>query len=68
MRANFEENPRVELLNLLGYRIEDVNNKLNQFVNKNSVDGVTNRLADLNKVYFVLCIGVKCKVIFIGSF
>ncbi|XP_063916558.1 protein transport protein Sec31A [Zophobas morio] len=49
LRANFEENPRVELLNLLGYRIEDVNNKLNEYINKNSVDGVTNRLANLNK-------------------
>ncbi|XP_015837847.2 protein transport protein Sec31A isoform X1 [Tribolium castaneum] len=48
LRANFEENPRAELLNLLGYRIEDVNNKLNQFVHKNKVDGVSERLEDLD--------------------
>jgi protein transport protein SEC31 len=49
LRANFEDNPRAELLNLLGYRIEDVNNKLNQYINKNSADSLTNRLSNLNK-------------------
>jgi protein transport protein SEC31 len=50
LKANFEDNPRAELLNLLGYRIEDVNNKLNQYINKNSADSLTNRLSNLNKV------------------
>lgn len=53
IRANFEENPRVELLNLLGYKIEDVNNRLNQFTSKNNVDGLSDKLANLNEVQFL---------------
>ncbi|RZC32965.1 transport Sec31A [Asbolus verrucosus] len=49
LRANLDENPRVELLNLLGYPIEDVNNLLNHHLNKNTVDGLTSRIANLNK-------------------
>ncbi|XP_049818141.1 protein transport protein Sec31A [Aethina tumida] len=53
LRAQFEQNSRAELLNLLGYRIEDVNGKLNQVVGKsqNNVDQLTDefsRLDDLN--------------------
>lgn len=36
IRAQFEENPRAEILNLLGYRIEDINNQLNEIVGKNT--------------------------------
>ncbi|XP_044252290.1 protein transport protein Sec31A [Tribolium madens] len=57
LRANFEDNPRSELLNLLGYRIEDVNNKLNQFVNRKKVDEVTNRLEDLKDPFDAIAEG-----------
>ncbi|ENN70527.1 hypothetical protein HUJ04_007968 [Dendroctonus ponderosae] len=49
LKANFEQNPRAELLNLLGYRIEDVNIKLDRHIGQrvlqNSVDGLTNEFA-----------------------
>lgn len=41
LKANFEQNTRAELLNLLGYRIEDVNEKLRQHIGdgqRNSID------------------------------
>lgn len=49
LKANFEQNTRAELLNLLGYRIEDVNEKLRQHIGeekRNSVDG----LADQSRI------------------
>lgn len=58
LKANFEQNPRVELLNLLGYRIEDVNEKLKQHVGpevKNNVDGLTDQFSNLNRVSRLLC-------------
>ncbi|CAG9767294.1 unnamed protein product [Ceutorhynchus assimilis] len=49
LKANFEANPRAELLNLLGYRIEDINNKLAQHIGtpllQNKIDGLTNDFA-----------------------
>ncbi|KAF5291494.1 hypothetical protein FQR65_LT01806 [Abscondita terminalis] len=51
MKANFEENPRAELLNLLGYKIEDVNNKLNDVIGiQNNVDGLVDQFSNLNQV------------------
>lgn len=49
LKANFEPNPRSELLNLLGYRIEDINEKLSEKVGKN-VDDLTDKLNNLNRV------------------
>ncbi|KAF5282331.1 hypothetical protein FQA39_LY17630 [Lamprigera yunnana] len=50
LKASFEENPRTELLNLLGYNIEDVNTKLNEVVGtQNNVDGLVNQLSNLNQ-------------------
>lgn len=46
MKANFEQNTRSELLNLLGYRIEDVNEKLRQNIGvekRNSIDALTDQ-------------------------
>lgn len=46
LKANFEQNTRAELLNLLGYRIEDVNDKLRQHIGgekTNSVDGLSDQ-------------------------
>ncbi|KAJ8957314.1 hypothetical protein NQ314_006562 [Rhamnusium bicolor] len=43
LKANFGQEPRAELLNLLGYKIEDVNSKLDQFVGKELQN---NELAD----------------------
>ncbi|XP_050309032.1 protein transport protein Sec31A isoform X2 [Anthonomus grandis grandis] len=34
LKANFEPNPRAEFLNLLGYKVEDVNTKLCQHIGK----------------------------------
>ncbi|XP_017777506.1 PREDICTED: protein transport protein Sec31A isoform X2 [Nicrophorus vespilloides] len=60
LKANFEQNPRAELLNLLGYKIEDVNAKLNEFVDNqtnNDVDGLiypfaSNRIDDVKSSPF----------------
>lgn len=49
LKANFEQNPRAELLNLLGYKIEDVNNKLAQHIGKpvlqDNVDALTDQFS-----------------------
>ncbi|KAF7281898.1 hypothetical protein GWI33_004098 [Rhynchophorus ferrugineus] len=48
LKANFEQNPRGEILNLLGYKIEDINIKLAQHIGKpllqNNVDDLTDQL------------------------
>lgn len=59
MKANFEENPRAELLNLLGYKIEDVNGKLNEYVGqelKQEMDGLSDQFSNLNRVSHTLFI------------
>ncbi|XP_022916302.2 protein transport protein Sec31A isoform X1 [Onthophagus taurus] len=49
IRANFEENPRAEILNLLGYRIDDLNEKLNGVVNnKHDIDQITDGFDNIN--------------------
>lgn len=53
LKANFEQNTRAELLNLLGYRIEDVNDKLSKHVEgylKNNVDNLSDQFSNLNNV------------------
>lgn len=40
LKANFEQNTRAELLNLLGYRIEDVNDKLRQHIGESKQNSV----------------------------
>lgn len=53
LKANFEQNARAELLNLLGYRIEDVNNKLGQYIGKqlqNNVDGLADDFSTMNRL------------------
>ncbi|KAJ8940709.1 hypothetical protein NQ318_009112 [Aromia moschata] len=53
LKASFEQNPRAELLNLVGYSIEDVNSKLGQYVGKdlqNNVDGLTDDFSNMNRL------------------
>lgn len=61
LRAQFEQNSRAELLNLLGYRIEDVNGKLNQVVGKsqNNVDQLTDEFSRVRNYYNYYC-DFKC--------
>ncbi|XP_067626754.1 protein transport protein Sec31A isoform X3 [Eurosta solidaginis] len=52
IKANFELNPKEEMLNLLGYNKEDIDNKFAKFIKddkkpKSEVDQMTNRLANL---------------------
>ncbi|KAK9727541.1 hypothetical protein QE152_g19107 [Popillia japonica] len=48
LRAHFEENSQSELLNLLGYRLEDINNKLDQVVGNLSVDDISDGISNLH--------------------
>ncbi|KRT79704.1 WD40 domain-containing protein, partial [Oryctes borbonicus] len=48
LRAHFEENSLLEILNLLGYKLEDVTNKLNQALANLSVDEVSDCVSNLN--------------------
>lgn len=50
LRAHFEENSQSELLNLLGYRLEDINNKLDQVVGNLSVDDISDGISNLHAV------------------
>ncbi|CAH1984308.1 unnamed protein product [Acanthoscelides obtectus] len=53
LRASFEANPRVELLSLLGYNIESINNKLNQHVGtelNHNVNGLSDDFANMNRL------------------
>lgn len=57
LRAHFEENCQLELLNLLGYRVDDVNNKLSQLVGNLDVNNLSDGISNLNTVncvYFAL--------------
>ncbi|CAD7012165.1 unnamed protein product [Ceratitis capitata] len=52
IKANFELNPKEEMLNLLGFNKDDIDSKFAKFVKEdetqqNEVDQVTNRLANL---------------------
>uniref|UniRef100_A0A0A1X6V3 Protein transport protein Sec31A n=1 Tax=Zeugodacus cucurbitae TaxID=28588 RepID=A0A0A1X6V3_ZEUCU len=53
IKANFELNPKEEMLNLLGFNKEDIDSKFAKFVKEdeaqqNDVDQVTNRIANLS--------------------
>ncbi|XP_044758611.1 protein transport protein Sec31A isoform X2 [Coccinella septempunctata] len=52
IRAQFDENPRAEILNLLGYKIEDVNNHLNEIVgrNLNNEKDLCNDFSNMNRI------------------
>lgn len=50
LKANFEQNTRAELLNLLGYRIEDVNEKLRQHVGVEEKQNSIDALADQSRI------------------
>lgn len=54
LKANFEQNPRREILNLLGYNVDDINQKLNQLVGRENdkIDGITDQFAN-NRVRFL---------------
>lgn len=50
LKANFEADPRGELLNLLGYKKDEINNKLNEIVGvQANVDGLTDQFNNLNQ-------------------
>ncbi|VEN35751.1 unnamed protein product [Callosobruchus maculatus] len=53
LKASFESNPRAELLSLLGYNIEAINNKLNQHVGtelNHNVNGLSEDFANMNRL------------------
>ncbi|CAH1223126.1 unnamed protein product [Diabrotica balteata] len=53
LKANFEEVPRVELLNLLGYNLTDVNDKLNVHAgvqNESNMDGLSEDFINSNRI------------------
>lgn len=46
----FGENVTKDILDLLGYNIETMNNKLNQFVSQDDMNGITEGVGNLNNV------------------
>lgn len=53
IKANFEQNPRVELLNLLGYSIDDVNLKLKDHIGdilQSNYSGLSQDFISANRV------------------
>nr|XP_012145867.1 PREDICTED: protein transport protein Sec31A [Megachile rotundata]XP_012145877.1 PREDICTED: protein transport protein Sec31A [Megachile rotundata] len=48
--AYFGENVTKDILNLLGYDIETMNNKLNQFIPQEDIDSITEGVGNLNNV------------------
>ena len=54
INAYFGENVTQELLGLLGFNIEEMTNKLNQFVPQQDVDGLTDGVSKLNSVCQIL--------------
>uniref|UniRef100_A0A1Q3FE24 Protein transport protein Sec31A n=1 Tax=Culex tarsalis TaxID=7177 RepID=A0A1Q3FE24_CULTA len=75
LRANFEENPQAEMLNLLGYHTEDIANKFKKYTESGKepegvpaadpVEGLTDQMAGLsrtldnNAVFDVIAAGNK---------
>lgn len=64
VRAYFEENVTKNILELLGYDIEAMNNKLNQFVSQDDVNTITEGVSNLNNVRFLTCVHFKCLKMF----
>lgn len=52
--AYFSENVAKNILNLLGYNIETMNNKLNQLVSQEDVNSITEGVGNLNNVSLIL--------------
>lgn len=52
--AYFSEDVTKNILNLLGYNIETMNNKLNQFVSQEDVNSITEGVGNLNNVSLIL--------------
>lgn len=50
IKANFKENSRAEILNLLGYKIEDVHDKLNQYVGTGEGKNVESNEPNMTRV------------------
>lgn len=61
LKANFDVSPRSQLLNLLGYRIEDINEKLNEKLGK-TVDDLNDKFNNLNRVSDYLLIFLKISI------
>jgi len=54
VRAYFDENATKSILELLGYNIETINNKLNQFIPQDDMNNIMEGISNLNNVRFVL--------------
>lgn len=55
IKANFDPNPKEELLNLLGYKPDEVNMNLSNFIKKSnisddSINHISDQLNNINKV------------------
>ncbi|XP_011168617.1 protein transport protein Sec31A isoform X2 [Solenopsis invicta] len=50
VRAYFDENVTKSMLEILGYNIETMNNKLNQFVPQNDINNIVEGVSNLNNV------------------
>lgn len=53
IKANFDPNRKKELLNLLGYKPDDVNSNLRKFINKpgnNDISQLSDQLSNMNNV------------------
>uniref|UniRef100_A0A182Y5Z2 Protein transport protein Sec31A n=1 Tax=Anopheles stephensi TaxID=30069 RepID=A0A182Y5Z2_ANOST len=57
LKANFENDPHAEMLNLLGYQADDTANKFKQYVldgpkneDSNAVDGLSDQMAGLSRI------------------
>uniref|UniRef100_A0A182MXT3 Protein transport protein Sec31A n=1 Tax=Anopheles dirus TaxID=7168 RepID=A0A182MXT3_9DIPT len=57
LKANFEDDPHAEMLNLLGYQADDTANKFKQYVldapkseETNAVDGLSDQMAGLSRI------------------
>lgn len=53
MSVYFGENVTKEILELLGYNIETMNNKLNQLVPQEDISNITEGVGNLNNVSFI---------------
>lgn len=60
LNAYFGDNVTTDLLNLLGYNIEVMSNKLNQFVPQHEIDAITEGVARMDNVS--LCIQLFIKI------
>lgn len=52
--AYFGENVTKDILDLLGYNVDAMNNKLNQFISQEDINNITEGIGNLNNVSFIL--------------